>query len=126
MALTVLIIEDAAFMRAVLKQTLIENGYNVIGEAANGKVGVRQYLSKQPDLVTMDIVMPEMDGLTALREIKKIDNNAKVIMCSSVEQFSVVVEALDAGASDFITKPLESDRLIQALEKAVSGIERGS
>lgn len=114
---TVLIIDDAAFMRAALKQTLTQYGYCVIGEACDGKDGVNQYLRKQPDIVMMDLAMPEMDGLTALREIKKIDSNAKVIMCSSVKQTAMVVEAVRAGASDFITKPVESVRLIAAIKR---------
>ncbi|PLR81375.1 two-component system response regulator [Bacillus canaveralius] len=113
----VLITDDAAFMRLLLKDMIIKAGHEVVGEAENGLVAVEKYKELQPDLVTMDITMPEMDGVHAVKEIKKIDPNAKIIMCSAMGQQDMVVEAIQAGAREFIVKPFSSERIEEALSK---------
>lgn len=115
----VLIVDDAAFMRMMIKDILTKNGYEVAGEAENGLVAVDMYKELKPDLVTMDITMPEMDGITAVKMIKKIDPNAKIIMCSAMGQQMMVMEAIQAGARDFIVKPFQQERVIQAVKKAI-------
>ena len=116
----VLIVDDAAFMRMMLKDILSKNGYEVVGEAENGKVAVSMYEELKPDVVTMDITMPEMDGITAVKEIKKLSGDAKVVMVSAMGQQAMVIEAIQAGATDFIVKPFQPDRVLEALGKAVS------
>lgn len=118
MSKRILIVDDAVFMRMKLKDILEKNGYEVVAEAQNGVEAIEKYKSENPDLVTMDITMPELDGVSALKEIKKINPNAKVIMCSAMGQQSMVMEAIQAGAVDFIVKPFETDRVIKSLEKA--------
>lgn len=120
MAHKILIVDDAAFMRMMIKDILSKNGYEVVGEAADGQQAVEQYKEHQPDLVTMDITMPEMDGITALKEIKKLNPNAKVIMCSAMGQQAMVIDAIQAGAKDFIVKPFQADRVLEAIGKALS------
>ena len=105
MAKNILICDDAAFMRMMIKDILTKNGYNIAGEAENGKVAVDKYVETKPDLVMMDITMPEMDGIQALKKIKETDPGATVIMCSAMGQQSMVIEAIQAGAKDFIVKP---------------------
>ena len=117
---SVLIVDDAAFMRMMLKDILSKNGYEVLGEAENGKVAVSMYEELKPDVVTMDITMPEMDGITAVKEIKKASPDAKVVMVSAMGQQAMVIEAIQAGAADFIVKPFQPDRVLEALGKAVS------
>lgn len=117
MTKTVLIVDDAVFMRMKLKDILEKNGYSVLGEAKNGLEAVEKYKTEKPDLVTMDITMPEMDGVEALKEIKAFDANAKVLMCSAMGQQSMVMEAIREGALDFIVKPFDADRVIKALDK---------
>lgn len=116
----VLIVDDAAFMRMMLKDILVKNGYEIAGEVSNGAEAVAAYKESRPDIVTMDIAMPEMDGITAVKEIKKIDPNAKIVMVSAMGQQALVIEAIKAGALDFIVKPFQPDRVLQALEKALS------
>ena len=99
------ICDDAAFMRMMIKDILTKNGYNVAGEAENGMKAVEKFKEVNPDLVLMDITMPEMDGIQALKEIKKLDGGAKVIMCSAMGQQAMVIESIQAGAKDFIVKP---------------------
>ncbi|MFV9509848.1 response regulator [Tepidibacillus sp. LV47] len=115
----ILVVDDAAFMRMMIKEILTKNGFEVIGEASDGIQAVEKYNELRPDLVTLDITMPEMDGITALREIKKIDPNAKVIMCSAMGQQAMVIDAIQAGAKDFIVKPFQSDRVLEAITKAL-------
>lgn len=115
----ILIVDDAAFMRMMIKDILVSNGYEIIGEANNGVKAVELYKKERPDLVTMDITMPDMDGITAVREIKKIDQSAKIIMCSALGQQSMVMDAIQAGARDFIVKPFQPDRVLEALKKAL-------
>ena len=116
MAKNVLICDDAAFMRMMIKNVLVKGGYNVVGEAENGAKAVEKYKELSPDLVLMDITMPEMDGIQALKEIKKIDGGAKVIMCSAMGQQAMVIESIQAGAKDFIVKPFQEDRVIEAVK----------
>ncbi|MBP2628627.1 MAG: response regulator receiver protein [Firmicutes bacterium] len=119
MAFRVLVVDDAAFMRMMVKDILSKNGYEVVGEAENGLKAVEKWQELKPDLTTMDITMPEMDGISAVKEIKKIDPSAKVIMCSAMGQQAMVVEAIQAGARDFIVKPFQPDRVLEAVRKAV-------
>ena len=119
MATRVLIVDDAAFMRMMVKDILSKNGYEIVGEAENGMKALEKYQELKPDLVTMDITMPEMDGITAVKEIKKVDPAAKVVMCSAMGQQAMVIEAIQAGARDFIVKPFQADRVLEAISKAV-------
>jgi two-component system chemotaxis response regulator CheY len=115
----ILIVDDAAFMRMMIKEILTKNGFVVVGEASDGVQAVDKYKELKPDLVTMDITMPEMDGIQALKEIRKLDNAAKVIMCSAMGQQAMVIDAIQAGARDFIVKPFQADRVIEAIRKTV-------
>ncbi len=115
---TLLVVDDAAFMRMRCSKLLTESGYQVI-EAENGVQAVQQYHDHHPDAVLLDITMPEMDGLTALREIRKLDPNAKVAMVTAMGQQSTVMEALKAGARDFVLKPFQSDRVLATVKKLV-------
>jgi two-component system chemotaxis response regulator CheY len=117
---SVLIADDAAFMRMMLKNVLTEAGFEVVGEAENGAVAVARYRELNPDLTTMDITMPEMDGLAALREIREQDPGARVVMCSAMGQQSMVIESIQAGARDFIVKPFQPDRVVEAVQKALA------
>ncbi len=119
MAKNILICDDAAFMRMMIKDILTKNGYNVAGEAENGVKAIEKYKETNPDLVLMDITMPEMDGIQALREIKKVNSSALVIMCSAMGQQAMVIESIQAGAKDFIVKPFQADRVIEAVKKVV-------
>ncbi|GGE65457.1 response regulator [Priestia taiwanensis] len=116
----ILIVDDAAFMRMMIKDILVKNGFEVCGEAENGQQAIEKFKETQPDLVTMDITMPEMDGIQALKEIRKTNPNAKIIMCSAMGQQAMVIEAIQAGAKDFIVKPFQADRVIEAITKALS------
>lgn len=115
----ILIVDDAAFMRMMLKDILTKNGYIVAGEAENGAVAVEMFKELRPDLVTMDITMPEMDGITAVKEIRDIDSNAKIIMCSAMGQQAMVIDSIQAGAKDFIVKPFQPDRVLEAIAKVL-------
>ena len=115
----ILIVDDAAFMRMMIKDILTKNGYEVVAEAANGVEAVELYKSHQPDLVTIDITMPEMDGIEAVKQIKAVNPAAKVIMCSAMGQQSMVMDAIKAGANDFIVKPFQADRVLEAVKKIV-------
>jgi two-component system chemotaxis response regulator CheY len=119
MAARVLIVDDAAFMRMMIKDILSKNGYEIVGEAENGAVAVQKFNELRPDLTTMDITMPEMDGITAVKAIKKIDPAAKVIMCSAMGQQAMVIEAIQSGARDFIVKPFQPDRVLEAVSKVI-------
>ncbi|MBO1510402.1 MULTISPECIES: response regulator [Metabacillus] len=120
MAHKIMIVDDAAFMRMMIKDILTKNGYEVVAEAADGAQAVEKYKEHQPDLVTMDITMPEMDGIAALKAIKEINANAKVIMCSAMGQQAMVIDAIQAGAKDFIVKPFQADRVLEAIGKTLS------
>lgn len=119
MAKNILICDDAAFMRMMIKDILSKNGYEVIGEAENGARAVEKYNELKPDLVLMDITMPEMDGIQALKKIKGSDPGAAIIMCSAMGQQAMVIESIQAGAKDFIVKPFQADRVLEAVKKVV-------
>lgn len=116
----VLIADDAAFMRMMIKNILQKNGFEIVGEAENGKQAIKLYQESKPDLVTMDITMPEMDGIEAVKAIRSEDPAASIIMCSAMGQQSMVMEAIQAGAKDFIVKPFQQDRMMQAVERVLS------
>ncbi|WP_019879190.1 response regulator [Succinispira mobilis] len=115
----ILVVDDAAFMRMMIKDILSKNGFEVVGEAENGQIAVEKYKELKPDLVTMDITMPELDGIGAVKEIKKINPAAVIVMCSAMGQQSMVIEAIQAGARDFIVKPFQADRVVEAIKKAL-------
>lgn len=115
----ILIADDAAFMRMMVKDSLTKNGYTDIVEAADGEIACNLYNSEKPDLVIMDITMPNKTGIEALRDIKAADPSAKIIMCSAMGQEAMVVEAIKLGALDFIVKPFKPDRIIQAVSKVL-------
>ena len=119
MAKNILICDDAAFMRMMIKDILTKNGYEMAGEAENGAKAVEKYNETKPDLVLMDITMPEMDGIQALKSIKAYDPNASIIMCSAMGQQAMVIEAIQSGAKDFIVKPFQADRVLEAVKKVV-------
>jgi two-component system chemotaxis response regulator CheY len=116
----ILIVDDAAFMRMMLRNILQKAGHEVVGEAENGLVAVEKYMSLQPDLVTMDITMPIMEGIQAARLIKESDPNAKIIMCSAMGQQGLIVQAIQAGAVDFIVKPFQEERVLEAIKKLLA------
>ncbi|MDD3364750.1 MAG: response regulator [Syntrophomonas sp.] len=116
----VLVVDDAAFMRMMIKDILSKNGYEVVGEAENGMIAIDKYKEVLPDLVTMDITMPEMDGIAAVKEIVAFDSKARVIMCSAMGQQAMVIDAIQAGAKDFIVKPFQPERVLEAVSKALS------
>ncbi len=113
----IMVVDDAIFMRRMLADILKQGGYEVVAEAANGKDGVQQYKKNKPDMVTMDIIMPQMGGIDAVKEIVKSDGKAKILMVSAMGQQQLVVEAIQAGAKDFIVKPFESSRVLSAVER---------
>lgn len=116
----VLIVDDATFMRFSLKSILSKNGFDVVGEAENGLIGINKYQELRPDIVTMDITMPEKNGIEALKEILKIDPKAKVLMVSAMGQESCVMEAITIGAKGFIVKPFKNDYVVETLNKLCS------
>ena len=117
MAKRILLVDDAAFMRKMIKDTLSKNGYTDLHEAVDGADAVEKFTELKPDLVIMDITMPNMDGIQALGAIKSADPGAKVVMCSAMGQESMVMEAIKLGALDFIVKPFKQDRIIQTVTK---------
>ena len=120
MSKKVLIVDDAVVMRMMIKGILSKHGYEVVGEAQNGVEAVDKYKQLQPDLVTMDMVMPEMDGITAVRQIMSMDPNAKIIMCTSMGQQALVVEAIQSGAKSFITKPFQPPKILETISKVLA------
>ena len=115
----VMVCDDAAFMRMMIKDILVKNGYEIAAEAENGLKAVEQYPDAKPDLVLMDITMPEVDGIEAVRRIKALDPKANVIMCSAMGQQAMVIEAIQAGAIDFIVKRFQADRVVEAVRKVI-------
>lgn len=115
-----LIVDDSLFMRQMLKNILPKDKFEVVGEASTGKEAIKKYKELNPDIVTMDITMPDMDGISAVREIKEINENAKVIMCSAMGQKPMIKEALEAGALDFIIKPFDKEKAIKIIESIAS------
>ncbi|MGI6697988.1 MAG: response regulator [Clostridiales bacterium] len=119
MAKGVLIVDDAAFMRMMIKDILSKNGYQVVGEAENGIKAIEKYAELKPDLVIMDITMPEMDGIEAVKRIRAADPGATIVMCSAMGQQAMVIEAIQAGAKDFIVKPFQPERVLEAVNKVL-------
>ena len=119
MSKRILIVDDAAFMRMMIKDILTKNGYEVVGEGENGIRAVEKYKELTPDLVLMDITMPEMNGIDAVKNIKAIDPGAKIVMCSAMGQQAMVIESIQAGARDFIVKPFQADRVLEAVRKVI-------
>lgn len=121
MGIRVLIVDDAPFMRATIAKAVTDNGWDVAGEAGTGKEAIERFQALKPDIVTLDITMPDMDGLSALKAIMQLDVNAKVIMCSALGQRDNVVEAFRAGARNFLVKPFRNADVVAAVEKAMAG-----
>lgn len=115
----ILIVDDALFMRFMLKDILTKEGYEVVGEADNGEAACEKYTELKPDLVLLDITMPIMNGLDALKNIKKQDPNACVIMCAAMKEQSDVIKAIQSGAKDFVVKPFERERILEAVHKVI-------
>lgn len=116
----VLIVDDANFMRLKISKILKDNGFQVVGEASNGRDGVTQYMELKPDIVTMDITMPEMSGIEALKAIRSFDNQAKIIMISAMGQEGLVLEAVMNGAKSFIVKPFKDEQVVDTIKKILS------
>lgn len=116
----VLVVDDALFMRKMITDTLAKLGHEVVGEATNGAEAVERYQELKPDITTLDITMPEKDGVQALRDIMRIDPSARVVMCSALGQESKVLEAVKAGAKDFVIKPFQPDRIAEAFANALA------
>jgi len=116
---TVLICDDAIFMRTMIADILQQSGFEIVGEAETGVQAIEQYKRLRPDLVTMDIVMPDMGGIDAVREITRLDANAKILMCSAMGQQALVVEAIQAGAKDFVVKPFQPSRVLEAVARVM-------
>jgi two-component system chemotaxis response regulator CheY len=117
---TVLVCDDAIFMRTMISDILTQAGYDVVGEAESGAQAVERYRQLRPDLVTMDIVMPDMGGIEAVREICKADPDARILMCSAMGQQALVVEAIQAGAKDFVVKPFQPSRVLEAVQRVLA------
>jgi two-component system chemotaxis response regulator CheY len=115
----VLVVDDAAFMRKMVTDALSGGGHEIVGEAGNGAEAVQRYQELRPDVTTLDITMPEKDGLTALKEIIAVDPGARVVMCSALGQESKVLESIKLGAKDFVVKPFQADRVLSAIDKAL-------
>ena len=116
----ILVVDDAIFMRRMISDILVENGMEVIGEADTGSGAVERYKELKPDLVTMDIIMPEMNGIDAVRHIISYDSNAKIVICSALGQQTLVQEAIAAGAKDFLIKPFNPSRVVEVINKILS------
>jgi two-component system chemotaxis response regulator CheY len=116
----ILVVDDAAFMRKVVSDALASGGHEVIGEASNGLQAVERFQELRPELMTLDITMPEKDGLEALAEIMTIDPGARVLMCSALGQETKVIESIKLGAKDFVVKPFQAARLLEAVGKALA------
>lgn len=115
----IMVVDDAAFMRMVIKDILTKNGHDVVAEAGDGLDAIEKYKESKPDLVFLDIVMPNMEGTDALKRIMEIDENAKVVMCSSIGQQSVVTEAINNGAQDFIVKPFDATKVLEVMNNVL-------
>ena len=126
MSARVMIVDDAAFMRKRIRNILAKEGYEIVAESANGREAVENYKQHKPDVVTMDITMPEMDGITALQEIRNMDPLATVVMVTAMGQQSMVIKAIKAGAKDFIVKPFEPERVILTVKNALKSRDGAS
>jgi two-component system chemotaxis response regulator CheY len=120
--LRVLIVDDAIFMRKMISDILVENGMEVVGEADTGAKAVEKYMELRPDLVTMDIIMPEMNGIDAVRKVMEFDSKARIVMCSALGQQALVQEAITAGAKDFLIKPFNAARVVEVIAKLFSQV----
>jgi len=120
--LKVLIVDDAIFMRKMISDILVENGMEIVGEADTGAKAVEKFMELRPDLVTMDIIMPEMNGIDAVRKIMEFDSQAKVVMCSALGQQALVQEAITAGAKDFLIKPFNAARVVEVIAKVFNQV----
>ncbi|MFG6368470.1 MAG: response regulator [Lachnospiraceae bacterium] len=116
----VMVVDDAVFMRMTIKKMLEAHGHSVIGEAGNGVEAVKKYVEINPDVVLLDITMPEMNGVDALKRIKEVDKKAKVIICSAMGQQAMVAQAIQSGAKDFVVKPFEEGRLVAAVDRVMA------
>jgi len=116
---TVLIVDDAMFMRRMLEDILTKHDFEIIGEAETGTEAVEKYKQLKPDLVTMDIIMPDMSGIDAVKEIVKLDPEARILMVSAMGQQTLVVEAIQAGAKDYVVKPFQPSRVIEAVSRVI-------
>jgi two-component system chemotaxis response regulator CheY len=119
MSRTVLVVDDAIFMRTMIADILESAGFEIVGEASSGVEAVERYKELEPDLVTMDIVMPDMGGIDAVREIMKVDPNARILIVSAMGQQGLVVEAIQAGARDFVVKPFQPSRVVEAVQRVL-------
>jgi two-component system chemotaxis response regulator CheY len=119
MGAKILIADDLSFMRMIQKEILTERGYTIVGEATDGREAVEKFKALRPDLVLLDITMPNMNGLEAMRQIFALEPKARVIMCSALGQQNLIVEAIKAGVKDFIVKPFKPERILSAIEKAL-------
>ena len=115
----IMVVDDAAFMRMMVKNALAQGGYTDVIEATDGQDAVKTYSEQKPELVLMDITMPNMDGLEALKKIKELDSDSQVVMCSAMGQQAMVIEAIQSGAKDFIVKPFQPERVLEAVKKVV-------
>lgn len=113
----ILIVDDAKFMRMILRSILEKAGHTIVGEGNNGAVGFKLYKELKPDLVLLDVTMPEVDGIECVRQIKGYDKDAKIIMCSAMGQKSMIMDSISAGATDFIVKPFQADRVLSVIAK---------
>jgi two-component system chemotaxis response regulator CheY len=120
--LRVLIVDDAIFMRKMISDILVENGMEVVGEADTGAKAVEKYMELRPDLVTMDIIMPEMNGIDAVRKVVEFDSKARIVMCSALGQQALVQEAITAGAKDFLIKPFNAARVVEVIAKVFNQV----
>jgi two-component system chemotaxis response regulator CheY len=120
--LRVLIVDDAIFMRKMISDILVENGMEIVGEADTGAKAVEKYMELRPDLVTMDIIMPEMNGIDAVRKVMEFDSKARIVMCSALGQQALVQEAITAGAKDFLIKPFNSARVVEVIAKVFNQV----
>ena len=119
MSKRVLIVDDALFMRTMLRDIFVEAGWQVVAEAENGEQAITEYQAYQPDLVTMDLVMPEMGGIDALKVILNDDSAARIVVCSALGQKKMILDAINAGAKDFIVKPFQSSQVLEVVERVV-------
>ena len=116
----ILVVDDASFMRMMIKDILTKEGHNVVGEAGNGIEAINKYKELKPDIVTMDITMPELDGIGAVKKIKAEDLNAKILMCSAMGQQAMVIDAIKAGAGGFIVKPFQADKVLASITELLN------
>lgn len=116
----IMIVDDAAFPRIMLKEILVNAGHQVVSEAVNGEQAVEKYRALRPDVVTMDLTMPVMAGVDAVKEIRRIDPNARIVICSAMGERNLIIEAFQNGAKDFVTKPFQSSRVLEAVDRAIA------